>query len=162
MTRTTARLLHARLAAAAADATILYSLLWCCPLSFAPRPFVHAGRAELPESLKALFRPITVVVPDRQLIMENMLMAEVPDCVQGWGGKAPGRGPLTCEWGSGGGGIPWTNRVWRQPDFLEEALRGPRLMPPCHLMLCPLPRALLRPRCWPRSLPAFTSCWRTC
>ena len=28
------------------------------------------------ESLKALFRPITVMVPDRQLIMENMLMAE--------------------------------------------------------------------------------------
>lgn len=26
--------------------------------------------------LQALFRPITVVVPDRQLIMENMLMAE--------------------------------------------------------------------------------------
>jgi len=25
---------------------------------------------------QALFRPITVVVPDRQLIMENMLMAE--------------------------------------------------------------------------------------
>ena len=26
--------------------------------------------------MQALFRPITVVVPDRQLIMENMLMAE--------------------------------------------------------------------------------------
>lgn len=37
----------------------------------------YIGRAELPESLNALFRPITVVVPDRQLIMENMLMAEV-------------------------------------------------------------------------------------
>jgi hypothetical protein len=42
------------------------------------------GRAELPESLKALFRPITVVVPDRQLIMENMLMAEVGGL--GWDG----------------------------------------------------------------------------
>ena len=36
----------------------------------------YIGRAELPESLKMLFRPITVVVPDRQLIMENKLMAE--------------------------------------------------------------------------------------
>lgn len=36
----------------------------------------YIGRAELPESLKVLFRPITVVVPDRQMIMENMLMSE--------------------------------------------------------------------------------------
>jgi len=36
----------------------------------------YLGRAELPEGLKALFRPITVVVPDLELISENMLMAE--------------------------------------------------------------------------------------
>ena len=36
----------------------------------------YLGRAELPEGLKALFRPITVVVPDLELICENMLMAE--------------------------------------------------------------------------------------
>jgi len=36
----------------------------------------YLGRAELPEGLKALFRPITVVVPDLELICENMLFAE--------------------------------------------------------------------------------------
>ena len=36
----------------------------------------YLGRAELPEGLKALFRPITVCVPDLELICENMLMAE--------------------------------------------------------------------------------------
>jgi len=36
----------------------------------------YIGRSELPEGLKALFRPITVVVPDLELISQNMLMAE--------------------------------------------------------------------------------------
>jgi len=36
----------------------------------------YLGLAELPEGLKSLFRPITVVVPDLELICENMLMAE--------------------------------------------------------------------------------------
>ncbi len=36
----------------------------------------YLGRSTLPEGLKALFRPITVMVPDLILICENMLMAE--------------------------------------------------------------------------------------
>jgi len=36
----------------------------------------YLGRTELPEGLKALFRPVTVVKPDIELICENMLMAE--------------------------------------------------------------------------------------
>mmetsp|Transcript_14602 Transcript_14602/g.45793 ORF Transcript_14602/g.45793 Transcript_14602/m.45793 type:complete len:4603 (+) Transcript_14602:85-13893(+) len=36
----------------------------------------YLGRSALPEGLKALFRPMTVMVPDLVLICENMLMAQ--------------------------------------------------------------------------------------
>jgi len=36
----------------------------------------YAGRTELPESVKSLFRPVVVIVPDMQQICEIMLFSE--------------------------------------------------------------------------------------
>jgi hypothetical protein len=68
----------------------------------------YAGRTELPDNLKALFRPVTMVVPDLEQICEIMLFSEGFDTAKVGCKLVPGNSVcigccMSAQWSSAAG-----------------------------------------------------------
>lgn len=119
-------------------------------------PAAHrAGRAELPESLKALFRPVSMVLPDLGLICEIMLMAEGFQSSKLLSRKfvilyklcevgAGARGGAEAGGLAGGGGAAARGLTLDDPP--ARSLHAASTLCPCLLPLGPAPRRTCCPR----------------